>query len=151
MGAWRRVWAVALACCVGSALTSAAPAQAAASWLPAQQLSATTAGIYSPVVAAAPDGTVIAAWVRSDGTNYHIAVRVRPPGGSFSPVQDLSAAGGNPQEPTVAFDSLGNAIVAWVRSDGTNNRIQWTLRPAGGSFGLTQNLSPAGEDGDLPQ
>src|SRR5436853_7069548 len=85
-----RVFAVALA--AAAVLTAAAPASAASTWLPATPLSATGQSALDLAVVMAPNGTVVATWSRFDSVigNFRIEGTVRPPGGSFSSVAELS-------------------------------------------------------------
>jgi hypothetical protein len=54
--------------------------------------------------------------------------------------------------PDVAVDGAGNAIGVWVRNDGTNDRIQAAIRPAGAlSFGSPQTISPASKNAFEPR
>lgn len=44
----------------------------------------------------------------------------------------------------LAVDGKGRAVVAWMRSDGADQRVEIATRPAGGSFGAATWLSGAG-------
>jgi hypothetical protein len=123
----------------------------AATWSPAQTLSAAGATAERPQVAFDPAGNALAVWFRPDGANDRVQAAFRPAGGSFGPAQDLSAAGADAFTPRVAFDPAGNAIVVWSRPSGGSRRIQASFRPAGGNFEAAQNLSPAGGDAFEPQ
>src|SRR5438067_1054210 len=144
---WRLASPTALAVCLSAGLAAPALAAGAATWLPAGQLSNAGQNVGVVAVAADAQGTVIAAWSRSDGTNMRVEATVRPPGGPFGPLQFLSAPGADATMPAAAFDAQGNAIVAWSR----NGIIQAASRPAGGSFGAGQDLSLDGEGADQPQ
>jgi hypothetical protein len=60
----------------------------------------------------------------------------------------LSAAGQDADEPALAIDRRGNALVLWRRF-GSELGIQAALRPAGGGFGLPQTISSRGVDPQL--
>ena len=80
---------------------------------------------------------------RSDGANLRIEAAIRPAGGSFGPVQTLSAAGQNAKDPKVAIDSRAGTAV-WDRTNGapsTGSTIQAAIRPPGGVFDFAKNLS----------
>jgi hypothetical protein len=111
---------------------------------PPQNISAALQGPVAPEVAIDQQGNALAIWTRSDGTNHRIQAAFRPVGGSFSPAQTISDPGQNAFSGKVAFDAQGNALAIWTRSDGTHLRIQAAFRPAGGSFGAPQTISPAG-------
>jgi hypothetical protein len=75
----------------------------------------------------------------------------RPAGGAFAAPVDLSAAGEDAVEPQVAFDPSGNALAVWARSDGSNDIVQSSFRPAGGAFAAPTDLSAAGQSAFTPQ
>src|SRR4051794_33816526 len=103
-----------------------------ASWLPPQQLSDvdTATGPSSELsrseVKIAPDGTVIAAWLRSEGAKAHLEARIRPPAGDFGPVESLSPQTTGLTDPRLAVDDKGNAIAMWT----ANGAVQYALREA---------------------
>ena len=52
----------------------------------------------------------------------------------------------------MAVDGVGRAVAVWVKNDGSNDRVQASVRPAGAlNFGTTQTISPAGENAFEPQ
>ena len=63
---------------------------------------------------------------------------------------DLSAAGQD-AAPQVAVDADGDAVFTWLRSDGTDYRIQARARSAAGTLSAVQTLSAAGQDASSPQ
>ncbi len=63
----------------------------------------------------------------------------------------VSGAGEDASSPQVAVDADGDAVFVWVRSDGTNDRIQARARSAAGTLSAVQNVSAAGEDASSPQ
>ncbi|MCO5315238.1 MAG: hypothetical protein M9938_03625 [Solirubrobacterales bacterium] len=119
--------------------------------LPATDLSGGGQSADNPEVAIAPDGTATVVWTRSNGINLIAQASTRPPGGSFGPPQDLSAAGRSAYDPDVAIAPDGTATVVWARFDGTNNVIQAATRPPNGSFGSPVDLSAAGQSAAYPQ
>lgn len=140
-GALVGVLAVLALCLLGPASAAAAP-----TWLAPQGLADAVQTAYSPTVAAAPDGTVLATWARSDGPQIRIQARVRPPGGEFGPAVSLSAPGADALQPVPAFDAQGNAIVVWSRA----GRVEGALRPAGGEFAAARVVSPETESASAP-
>src|SRR5438874_586268 len=98
-------------------------------------LSAAGQNAGEPQVAFDGSGNALAVWRRSNGTNFIVQSAFRPAGGAFGAPVDLSAAGQNAFQPQVAFDGAGNALAVWERSNGTNNIVQSSFRPAGGAFG----------------
>jgi hypothetical protein len=104
-----------------------------------------------PQVAFDPSGNAIAVWDRSDGSKTRVQAAFQPAGGSFGTPQTLSAAGQNATNPQISIDQSGNAVAIWERSDGTNLRVETSIRPAGGSFGAVTILSVSGQDAYEPQ
>jgi RNA polymerase sigma factor (sigma-70 family) len=117
----------------------------------AQMLSDPAHSASGARVAIDEQGNVFAAWTADDGVNYRAYVAYRPAGGSFGAAQAVSAPGNHAQNPVVAVDDQGDALVAWQRSDGSNERTQAAYRPAGGSFGAPETLSAAGADAPNPE
>lgn len=64
-----------------------------------------------------------------------------PAGGSFTTTA-LSTPGSEAGAPVVAMNGTGDAIVAWVdKSKGARDIARAATRPAGGTFGATQDLT----------
>jgi hypothetical protein len=91
---------------------------------PVENVSAPGVDSESPQVAVDAVGNAVAVWVRNDGTNDRVEAGFRPAGGSFEPAQTLSTAGQDADEPQVAMDPAGNALVVWHRFDGSFDRVQ---------------------------
>ncbi|MBN8866734.1 MAG: hypothetical protein J0H98_04210 [Solirubrobacterales bacterium] len=108
-------------------------------------------GAHAPQIAVAPDGTVTAVWVRSDGSKDIVQAATRPPGGAFGAPVNISAGGQYAQAPQVAVAADGTATVIWVRSNGANDIVQAATRPPGGAFGAPVDLSAAGQSAYIPQ
>ena len=101
-----------------------------------------------PQIDVAPSGDVLVVWSRSDGTALRIQSTYKPSGGSFTTPINISDAGFSANEPQVDFDNSGKAIAVWSRFDGSNLRIQASVRSAGvgGTFANEVTLSEAGQD-----
>jgi hypothetical protein len=95
------------------------------------------AGAFVEDVAVTADGTVI---VLVDAAAEGLEAFVRPSGGSFTPVKIAPA----PTEGQLGVDAAGNAIVVLDGSSGAGATIQYAVRPPGGSFGVAQDVVPAG-------
>jgi hypothetical protein len=101
-----------------------------------------------PRVAMNAGGMAVAVWTRRSGANTIIQSSTRQPGGAFASAINLSAAGADAKNPRVAVNDAGAAAVAWTRDDGTVDRVQSRVRPAGQSaFAAVQNLSATGSAG----
>jgi hypothetical protein len=117
-------------------------------WAPPENLSATGQDAFLPDVALDPFGNAVAVWTRSNGSAAVVQAALRPVGGGWAPPQDLSAAGGDANSPTVAYDGAGNAVAAWGRSNGAHVVAQAVgLDAAGpviGGISITGKLTAGG-------
>ncbi len=86
----------------------------------------------------------------SVGVVFGVASAVAFQGPWLAPV-DLSATGQDGEEPQVAAAADGTTTAIWRRSDGTDDIVQASTRPAGGVFGAPVDLSATGEDAQEPQ
>jgi len=69
----------------------------------------------------------------------------------WSAPADLSAAGHDAHAPQVAVDPQGDAVAVWHRSDGANDIVQSSLRPAGAVWQAPVDLSATGANAVDPQ
>ena len=67
-----------------------------------------------PQLARSADGTVVAGWVRNEGTGNVMEVAARPPGGSFRAPVALSGAGEGAFYPRLVASSAGEVVGVWV-------------------------------------
>jgi hypothetical protein len=135
---------------LGAALVVPTVAHATPTFLSAINISDPGRDGFEPDIAVAPNGTVIAVWTRSDGTNFRIQSSSRTATGDWQPAQTISDPGVGASGPALGLDSSGNALVAWTQSDGTNLRINASYRASGGSFGAPVAVSAAGQDASAP-
>jgi hypothetical protein len=126
-------------------------AAAAVQWTSGETIPAAGSNSQQPHVAALPSGQAIAVWSRNNGTNDVVEAAVRNASGAWGAAQTLSSPGQSAFEPRIATDPNGNAVAVWTRSDGANLRIESAYRPAGGSFGSVQIISPAGAGASQPR
>jgi hypothetical protein len=136
------------------AASAALPAAALASpqWLSPFDLSAAGGAALEQQAAFDGHDEALAIWRRREGTtgDFIVQVAIRPPGGPVT-VQDVSAKGEGAYEPDIAVNDNGDAVATWSRSDGSHTRVEASIRPAGGSFGPVQILSPAGQNVHQPK
>ncbi len=131
-------------------LSAAAPAHAAPQWLSPQALSSVGADASGQQAAFDPDGDAVVVW-QATGATTTIEASARTAGGAFSAPQTLSDPAEYSVLPDVAIDSQGDAVAVWLHFDGADRRIQVAYRPAGGTFGAPQTLSPAGFEAAEPR
>jgi len=116
----------------------------AGSWTPVQTLSGPAGNTSAPVVGVDDQGGAVAAWRWSDGAFLVVQAAVRSKGGVWSAPEVLSGPGRSASQPQVAMDASGNAVVAWVRNNGSWLAAQVAWRPAGGKWEAVQNLTQRG-------
>ncbi len=112
-------------------------------------------GAYPPQLTINGNGLALITWRQSDGANDRIFKSERAANGTWTHPADLndnispsgSSATNNPQ---VAINNDGFALIAWVQSDGSNNQIFKSERAASGTWAhpadLNDNISPSGQD-----
>jgi PKD domain len=136
---------------VAATLATAAPAHAAPQWLTPQAVSQEDQNASQQQVAFDQNGDAVAVWDSSGGPQPVVMASARPAGGAFSAPQTLSDPSEPTQSPDVAGDAEGDAVAVWLQSDGADYRVLAAYRPAGGSFGAPQTLSPAGYEAREPR
>ena len=130
----------------GTNTIQAAVRPAGGDWADPDDLSDASQNAAEPDVAMDEAGEAVAVWTRSNGTNDIVQGAVRPAGGDWADPNDLSASGRNGTSPVVAMNVAVGAVAMWDRSDGTDLRIQASVRPPGGEWPKPDTLSAAGED-----
>ena len=71
----------------------------------------------------------------------------RSANGTWSPAEDVSAAGGSNATPDVVVDSTGTSTAVWTRFEfGQPGHLLSSSRPAGGTWSAPQDLTPAQTD-----
>ncbi len=106
--------------------------------------------VETPGVAVDRDGDALIVFKGGDGTTSRIQARALSADGVLGPTLNLSPPGQAAEEGRVAIDPTGDAVFAWVRSDGTNGRIQTMARSADGALSSVQTVSPAGQFALVP-
>jgi hypothetical protein len=112
-----------------------------------QTVSASGRTADRPHVSIDDAGKAAAIWILYDSGNSGTGViqsAVRPAGGNFGGVQTVSAEGQVTSEPQVdsgpAVDA--NAVLIWVRSDGTKGRVQSSRRKDVTGFARPKGATP---------
>ena len=116
-----------------TAIYAAHWAQTQQRWLAAQPLDRGKANAYNPVIAAAPQGRVVAAWQQGASGQEAVYVASLQPGGkSWSEPDRLSPAGVAAVMPALVATTQGRFEAAWVQGRDTHRRIAVSpLRSAG--------------------
>src|SRR5262245_4656050 len=113
-------------------------------WAPAQTISGPIGNASTPVVAIDDAGAAVAAWRWSDGAYLVVQGAARSSEGVWAAPEILSGPGRSASQPLLAMDADGNALVAWLRFNGSWTAAQVVSRPAGESWGDARNLSERG-------
>jgi hypothetical protein len=125
------------------------PTLAAAAWTTPINLSAPLTVSTPAEGAVDADGDAVFVWQRSAGViggEIVIESRARSAAGVLSPLQTLTPSGQQASGPDVAVDPAGDAVFAWVSPLGGALRVQTRTRSAAGTLGVTQTLSPNGQN-----
>jgi hypothetical protein len=110
-------------------------------WSPAETVSDPISNAYEPRVAMDDRGSAVASWRWWDGAYLVVQAAIRPLAGPWAAPETLSGTGRDASRPRVAMDAAGNALVGWLRFDGSWTRGQVDYRPAGGGWEPPRNLS----------
>ena len=135
------------------AVVAVGPSAAAADWEPPFALSQSAPNFSSgegPDVAAAPDGSFVAAWflpIPSPDDDSVIQARRVDPGGEPGPVLTLTAEAGDLHRVRVATGPAGDAIVYWHRQvdEGADSVLEARRISADGSLGPPLVISESGD------
>jgi hypothetical protein len=138
--------AAALATAGLASTLAGAPATALAAWTAPADLSASGQNARAASLAVDDVGDAVFAWRRFDGSDDRIQAQTRSAAGVLGPVRSLSAAGQPAFGNQVAIDGAGDAVITWLRNDGTDDIAQARRLSAAGVVGPILNLAPAGQD-----
>ena len=100
---------------------------------------APVAGPNAPDAAAlgvAPDGTLLLVWTDDNpaiGGQRHLEAARAPANGSFTGLPSPDSSEFGVRSPVIRFDSSGNALVAFVQSDGNSNPVLRVARLGAGA------------------
>src|SRR5215217_2794181 len=136
-------------------LAMPATAQGARAWDPPVRLSDPAAdawvGKLVPSMATSPAGGAVTAWRERADDGWSVKVVTTPLDGVTTAPQTL---GGGRNMPSVAVDSLGNAIVAWVGSNDSPSDIEdgvWVSEgQIGGTFSAPRRIGGPAQQYEQP-
>jgi hypothetical protein len=115
-----------------------------------QNVSPAGEDVFKAEIAVNASGDAVFTWLRIDSQVWRLKIRARSAAGVLSPVQTVSPLGQPAEEPAVAIDSTGRALVVWRGHDGTFERIRARARSAAGVLSAIQTLSAPGDHGWSP-
>jgi hypothetical protein len=106
-------------------------------WGTAALIETDNAGLAtSPQIAIQANGTALAVWVQSDGTQRHVVANRYTPGtgwGTAAPIETDNA--GRASDPQVAIDANGNALAVWSKEALPHANIMASRYTAGTGWG----------------
>ncbi len=124
---------------------------AGGSWQEPRDLSLPGADADAQQIAVDARGDFVAVWEHPVGV---VQSAVRPAGGGWQEPLNISAPPEDLSETAVqvAVDPKGDAVAVWERRDGASRNwvIQSAVRPAGGTWGEPNSLSPVSESAYYP-
>ena len=104
-------------------------------------VSSATVDTYRPDVAVNADGVATVVWREQVPGTTQVKAATRSAGGSWSPVQDVSASAGFNVHPVVVVDAAGVSTAVWTREESLQpGKIQYSRRPAGGTWSAPLDL-----------
>jgi hypothetical protein len=102
----------------------------------------------TPQAAFDGDGDAVVVWPEPEGAIFDTVVQVafKPAGGSFGAPVRVSAPGSATLNPQVAMNAAGDTVVVWERvvNEAFAVQVQAAVRPAGGTFSESANVSAVG-------
>jgi RTX calcium-binding nonapeptide repeat (4 copies) len=113
-------------------------------WEPLAIVSGPVGNAYGPSVAMDDRGGAVATWQWSNGAFLVVQAASRSADGVWSVPESISGPGRSAARPQAAMDAAGNAVVGWLRFNGSWIAAQVASRPAGRSWEAPQNLSDRG-------
>jgi hypothetical protein len=134
-------------------LVAAAPSGARAEWSAPFDLSLPGTSMQDPQVAVAPSGAAVATWVSYAGSDATAQARRIAADGTLGPILNLSQPGRRADDPDVAIDAAGNAIVVWSDrgQTGTEEIVRARRITATGALEPTVDITSAGLSSALPK
>jgi hypothetical protein len=97
-----------------------------------------------PRVAVDPAGTAVAVWEDSSGGLGNVRAAVRPAGGAWGAPENVSGLGLIAGTPSVIVDATGTALAVWEEQGVTDVRVVAAVRPAGGAWAASEEISGPG-------
>jgi hypothetical protein len=118
-------------------------------WSPPVTLSAPAINAHTPAVAASDTGTMVATWVRQEGSIYEVQASINKNGTWTQPV-NLSRTGQSAFDSTVAIDRNGIATAVWSVGDTiqTSTYLPWAR---GSGWSTPVSLSEVGASAISPR
>jgi hypothetical protein len=124
---------------------------AGGTWQTPVQLAETNYPLGRPQVAIDSQGDAIAAWTTDNGSHDLIDASELPAGGSWQTPAQISGSSEDAEQPHVAMNGDGDAVIAWTMWNGSTDAIEAAELPAGGTWQAPAQISNAGSEDSGPQ
>jgi PKD repeat protein len=124
--------------------------EARAAWLPAEPIVASGPAASDVQVAVDGQGDVFVAWVTANPTNHAIVVSEHPAGGGWSPATQKIQATQDCQDPSLAVNEAGAAILAADCKIGATP-MRYATRSIFGTWSTTSGEIPGSGSGKQPR
>jgi PKD repeat protein len=124
--------------------------KAQAAWLPAEPIVASGPTASDVQVAVDGKGDVFVAWVTANPTNHAIVVSEHPAGGSWSPATQKIQATQDCQDPSLAVNEVGAAILVADCKTGAT-QMRYATRTIFGTWSSTSGEVPGSGSGKQPR
>ncbi len=117
---------------------------AGGAWQPSLRLDSADTVQVEPAIAVDGSGSAYAAWIDQRGGYDQLYFATRPAGGVWGPGQPVSPTSSSSQaqnQPALAVNRRGEAVLVWVQGAGPGHfAVYAALRPAGGPWGAAELL-----------
>ncbi|MEO6509872.1 MAG: PKD domain-containing protein [Nocardioides sp.] len=144
--------AVPVSLAIAAGVLGAAPALAAPTWVPGGEVEGSGTSLPAhPVVAVDVEGAATMVWLDQSlepGGGVTVRASSHPVGGTWSPPQDLSAAGAVEEDRghsvQLAVDPAGDAVAVWTQDTGAVDVVEYATRTPAGVWSAAGILSDTG-------
>lgn len=114
------------------------------SWSQAQTISPAGKSIDSATLLIDSEGNLTAAWRTTESPRYSLQSATKLGSGTWSAPENITPAGEDVAEVSIAADSLGNVTAIWRFFNGSGWILRSATKPFGGSWSSSVDLSPVG-------
>ncbi len=120
-------------------------------WSPIAEISDQIVGAKQGQVRVSDCGHIIVVWTETNGSNDVIKAQTSTFEGSWATTyplygDTLSVAGYDAENPNLCMEEMGNTVVVWSRSNGTNKIVQSSELRLGGGWSNAVDVSAVGQD-----
>lgn len=115
-------------------------------WSKPKALSESGNQVLNAQIAIDLHGNAVAAWTRSNGTDFIVQASSRHKGSKWQKPVNLSMVGQSALLPSLSMNLEGNTVISWQRSNGVHSVVQLATKEPGFNWSLPINLTARDED-----